>query len=74
MDPLLLTVIIVLAVGLLAVSAYMEWIGLMNLFTSRAAARYLGCGHVIVNRRDAHESCWRCRHDRIVHPSHLIQH
>lgn len=70
----LLSLIIVLGVSLLTVIAYMEWIGLMNLFASRAADRYPGCGHVHINRTDLHDTCWRCRHSVITHPSRLTHH
>lgn len=70
----LLVVIIVLAAALLVVTAYMEWIGVMNLFTSRSAARYRECRHVRVDRSNATERCWRCRHNTLGHPSRLIHH
>jgi hypothetical protein len=73
-DPLLLTVIILLGVGLFAVTSYMEWIGVMNLFTSKPAGRYAGCGHVRSNRSSSYERCWRCRHATLGHPTRLIHH
>ncbi len=70
----LLTVIIAMAVVLLAVTAYMEWIGLMNIFTPRVASRYLACCHFRLNRISPYEECWRCRHSTAGHPSRLIHH
>jgi hypothetical protein len=70
----LLVVIIAMGVVLLVVTSYMEWIGLMNLFTTRCAPRYGECGHVRVMRTGSFESCWRCRHVTITHPSRLIHH
>lgn len=74
MDPLLLTVIIVLAVGLFVVTAYMEWIGLINIFTPRAGTQYEGCHHYRADPVDQHDECWRCRHATLAHPSRIIHH
>jgi hypothetical protein len=70
----LVTVIIVMGVALLAVTAYMQWAGVMNLFTSRSAGRYGECGHLCFKRSDPYAQCWRCRPATISHSSRLIHH
>ncbi|HEX3907146.1 MAG TPA: hypothetical protein VHW92_04365 [Mycobacteriales bacterium] len=74
MDPFLIAVIIVLAVALLAVTAYMEWIGVMNLFTMSSKPRYPGCGHLKANPTSQSTRCWHCRHDRFEHALHVPGH
>jgi hypothetical protein len=74
MDAALLTVIIVLAVALLVVTGYMEWIGVMTLFTVRSGPRYTGCGHLRVNPTAQSTSCWHCRHARLEHALHIPGH
>ena len=71
---ILLTVIVVLGVALLAVTAYMEWIGVMSSFGSKSASRYRDCHHFRSNRISPHEKCWQCRHATLGHPSRLIHH
>lgn len=70
----LLAVIIALGLILLVVTAYMEWIGLMSVFTPRSASRYEECHHFRSNRGSQSEVCWRCRHETLGHPSRLIHH
>ena len=73
MDPILV-VIFVLAVPLLLVCAYMEWVGLLSLVTPRRASRYDGCGHVkTLPQTDSHGVCCSCRHERLRHPLHPSQ-
>jgi hypothetical protein len=69
----LLAVIITLGGALLVVTAYMEWIGLLNIVTTRPGPRYADCGHARINPTSACRSCWRCRHrtvDHVIHPAH----
>lgn len=74
-NDVLLGVIIGLGSALLLITAYMEWIGVMNLFTPRTGPRYDGCGHFKVVMTSPHSSCWRCRHARLEHALHLrVQH
>lgn len=70
----LLAVIVVLGAILLVATVYMECIGVMNVFTRRSAARYAECGHLRAVRPSTCEQCWRCRHQTLAHPSHLIHH
>jgi hypothetical protein len=74
MDAALLTVIIVLAVALLVVTSYMEYIGVMNVFTTRSAPRYTGCGHLKANPTAQTTRCWHCRHPRLEHALHFPGH
>ena len=74
MDPVLLTIIVVLATVLLVVTGFMEWIGLMNVITPRSGPRYEGCGHFKVVLTSEHNSCWHCRHERLEHALHLPIH
>lgn len=74
MDAALVAVIIVLGGALLAVTAYMEWIGVMNLLTTRSASRYPECGHVKANPTAKTTSCWHCRHVRVEHALHVPGH
>jgi hypothetical protein len=71
MDPVLLTIIIVLATALLLVTGFMEWIGLMNVITPRTGPRYEGCGHFKVQLTSDADRCWHCRHERLEHALHL---
>jgi hypothetical protein len=73
-EGVLLAVIVVLGVILLVVTAYMEWIGILNVLTRRSAAHYSGCGHLKAVRPSECDRCWRCRHQTVLHPSHLIPH
>jgi len=66
----LLIVIITLGTLLLAATAYMEWIGVMNLFATRRTSRYQGCGHLKLNAASLNARCWRCRHSRLDHILH----
>jgi hypothetical protein len=60
-----LIVIIVLGSALLAVTAFMEWVGVMNLFTPRSASRY-HCGHIRVLPFSSDDArCWNCRHPHL---------
>jgi hypothetical protein len=70
----LLTAIIALGTVLLFVTAYMEWVGVMNLFTTRQGPRYRACQHLrtIPTRRQEH--CYRCRHTAIDHVLHGLGH
>lgn len=74
MDAALVTVIIVLGVALLAASAYMEWIGVMNLFTARSAPRYPDCSHLKANPTSQSNRCWHCRHARLERALHVPGH
>jgi hypothetical protein len=68
-----LAIIITLGGGLLVVTAYMEWVGLLNVVTPRSAPRHPDCGHLRTNPVSPHDRCWRCRHhdlDHLVHPIH----
>jgi hypothetical protein len=70
---ILLTIIIVLGGLLLITTAYMEWIGLLNIVTPRGQSRYRECGHLRINPVAAHGRCWRCRHhtlDHLLPPPH----
>ncbi len=74
-NDVLLAVIIVLGAVLLFVTAYMEWIGVMNLFTPRSGPRYDECGHLKVIITTQHGRCFHCRHQRLEHALHLpVQH
>jgi len=74
MDPLLLAIIIAIGAVLLAVTAYMEWIGVMNLFTPRSAPRFYDCGHLRGVPFSSHSSCWACRHRRLDAALHAAEH
>jgi hypothetical protein len=72
MDPLLI-VIVVLAGVFLAVSVYLEWLGLASLASSRNAPRHPGCGHPKLTPANDGDLCWRCRlqHvDEVLHRPH----
>jgi hypothetical protein len=65
MGPLVV-VVIVLGVALLAVTAYMEWVGVMTLFTPRSATRYEACGHIrALPFATDRTRCWSCRHPHL---------
>ena len=72
-DPLLAVVIVIGGV-LLAVTVYMEWIGIMNLVTPRSGPRYDDCGHVRGLPFSSHTSCWACRHRRLDAALHAAEH
>jgi hypothetical protein len=70
MDPIV-WVIVVLAGVLLAVTAYMEWIGLLSVITPRSLARCQECGHIRATPSPNHVSvCWACRHPSMDHWRH----
>lgn len=72
MSPLLV-VIIVLGAALLVTTAYMEWVGVMNVVTPRAGPRHEVCGHLRINPASRDARCWRCRHaaaDRALRALH----
>lgn len=72
-NAVLLTIIVILATALLLVTGYMEWVGVMNLFTRRSGPRYDECGHFRVVL-SSHSRCWHCRHERLEHALHLPSH
>jgi hypothetical protein len=74
MDPFLVSVIIVLGTLLLAVTMFMEWVGVMSLFTPRSGPRYDGCGHLRLIRTATADRCWGCRHARLEHVLHVPGH
>lgn len=74
MDPVLLTIIVVLAAALLLVTGFMEWVGVMNIVTPRSGPRYRDCGHLKFVVTSAQPSCWHCRHARLEHALHLPVH
>ncbi len=73
MDPLL-AVIIAMALVLFVAAVYMEWLGLLSIVTSRSGARHTGCGHRKLTPANERQMCWRCRHQRLEHVLHTIQH
>jgi hypothetical protein len=70
MNSFLIAVIIILVCVLLAVTAFMEWVGVMSLFTTRCGPRYDGCGHLKAVVTTRNDRCWRCRHVRLDHALH----
>jgi hypothetical protein len=72
-DPLL-AVIIAIGSALLAVTAYMEWIGVMNLFGPRSGSRYDECRHLRGVPFSNHTRCWSCRHRRLEAALHAAEH
>lgn len=67
MDAGIITVIVVLAVILLAAIAVMDWVAIASLLSSRSTVRHEGCGHVRAVRTANSDCCWRCRHSRLGH-------
>ncbi len=68
-----LAVIIAIGTALLATTAYMEWIGVLNLFTTtRTNPSYDSCGHLKLNLSSHHHQCWRCRHAGAAHGLHSL--
>jgi hypothetical protein len=65
-----LVLIITLSGLLFLATAYMEWVGLLNVLTPRSGPRYPDCGHLRVNPTSAFHSCWRCRHRTLGHLLH----
>jgi hypothetical protein len=66
-------VIVVISAAFLVVTAYMEWIGVLNVISPRSAVRYPGCGHARLLPADAeHDDCWTCRHQRVRHPLQAV--
>jgi hypothetical protein len=70
MDPLL-AVIVFLALGLLAVTVYMEWLGVLSLVTFRSGRQHSECGHPKLTAANDLAMCWRCRHQRLDHALHV---
>ena len=70
----LIAVIVVLGTLLLVITAFMEWVGIMNLLTRRTGPRYLDCGHLKAVPTSRHDRCWHCRHARLEHALHVYGH
>lgn len=67
-----LTIIIILGAALLAVTAYMEWVGVMSVFTTRPARHCSECESVLkLPTAQPGTLCWRCRHQRLEHLRNL---
>jgi hypothetical protein len=73
MDPLL-AVIVVFAGVFLAVSLYMEWLGLASVASSRSGPRHAGCGHTKLTPANDGDLCWRCRHHHVDEALHRLHH
>jgi len=71
MSAVVLAIILVVGGSLLIVTAVMEWIGVMTLFTPHTSPRYPGCGHLRANPISARDTCWPCRHQSLDHALHL---
>lgn len=67
-----LAVIVTLGTALLVATAYMEWIGVLNVFTRRTNPSYETCGHQKLNLGSHHDQCWRCRHARTARSPHTL--
>lgn len=74
MDAGLTTVVVVLAVVLLAAVVCMDWVAIMSLFSGRSTVRHEGCGHVRAVRTAHSDRCWRCRHARLDHVIESVEH
>lgn len=74
MDAGIVTVIVVLAVILLAATAMMDWVAVASLLTSRSSPRHSGCGHVRATRLAGGDLCLRCRHTRLDHALEAAEH
>jgi hypothetical protein len=71
----LLGVIIAIGTALLAITAYLKWIGVTSLFTAtRTNPSYDSCGHLKLNLSSHHHKCWRCRHDSAAHGRRTLHH
>jgi hypothetical protein len=73
MDPLLV-VIVVLAGAFLAISVYMEWLGLLSVVSARGGPRHAECGHRKLTPANADDLCWRCRHQHVDEALHRLHH
>jgi hypothetical protein len=73
---LIVVAILIMATALVAVTAYMEWVGVRDLleWDSRQTRRYPGCGHLARVPTSAHTRCSRCRHARLVRMLHTPVH
>jgi len=68
----LFALIITLGTALLAVTAYMEWIGVLNLFTASSNARCDSCARLKLYLSPRDDRCWRRQHASTAYGLHGI--